>query len=250
MSEGTLEAQLMDVMPGLRLLDRDVQLGGLTIERVGRAIDGRLVLFQFADEVDANVVAGVLDLCHAAEEHGDLLARHMGTPAEASLPLVVLVASSLDERAFKRLAAVDPARMRVLEVKEIRSSRATSTFLVARGEERPGFEAPALDERLAALEGATRRRVELFVSRLSRIDRELEVRTTEEGIDWRMSAGELCRMRIEGDQAFVSLPGREARELAEDEDVELLLDSVVSGWLELAELEMPPGMPAGMPRVV
>ena len=99
-----LVAQLQEALPGFTALDRDLVLGDVTVELVGRTGDNRLVLVRRVESVDAEAMTGLLDLLSTARAQAALLARHVGAGVEASAPQVVLVTEEMDERAARRLA--------------------------------------------------------------------------------------------------------------------------------------------------
>lgn len=229
-----LVAQLRDALPGFTPLDRDVDLGEVRIELVGRSDDGRLVLVRRVERVDEVVVGELLDLLAAARTHAGLLARHLGTGTEEDGPSVVLVAEEVDDRSARRLAALDQA-VQVLEVRRVTSERATSTFLVARGEspEAPG--PAAVGERLTDLAPDDRRRVELLVDRLRRVDDELTLASTEEGFEWRWRGRPIAVLVLDAGVARMTVEGQEPRAIESDDAVESLVDQSIARWMRVME---------------
>jgi hypothetical protein len=230
-----LEGQLGEAIPGFAVLDRDLRVGDVHADLAGRAGDGRLVLVREVQAVDAEVVTGVLDLLAAARSQGALLARHLGTGPDGPAPLVVIVAAQVDERSARRLAALDPEAVRLLEVREIASARAHSTYLVAHGGQAEPPSAAAVGERLTDLDPQTRRRVDLFVERLGRMDEELSLATIDGGLEWRWRGRPVCTVEVESGQARATVAGDDPRPLVDDEAVELLLDATLGRWIALTE---------------
>lgn len=236
-SEGIegLVAQLQEALPGFTVLDRDLVLGDVTVELVGRTGGSRLVLVRRVDHMDAEATAALLDLLSVAHTQAGLLARHVGLQSEGGLPQVVLVTGELDERTARRLAALDREALRVLEVREIASRRARSTFLVTQDGQGEAPTTRAIDERLADLDQVVRRRVELLSDRLARVDDELALSTTEEGLEWRWRGRSVCTVLADGADALVTIEGQEARGLEDDEALESVVDLAIARWLGVAE---------------
>jgi len=230
-----LVAQLQEALPGFTALDRDLVLGDVTVELVGRTGDNRLVLVRRVESVDAEAMTGLLDLLSTARAQAALLARHVGAGVEASAPQVVLVTEEMDERAARRLAALDTDAVRVLEVREIASRRARSTFLVTHNEQADGPSTQAVDERLADLDHAVRRRVAVLVERLSRVDDELTLATTDDGLEWRWRGRPVCAILADGPAARATVAGQETRTLEDDEVLETVVDLAIARWLGAAE---------------
>jgi len=231
----SLVNQLQEALPGFVGLDRDLLLNDVRVELVGRAGDGRLVLVHRVSKVDAAVLIDLLDLLSAVRTQAPLLARHVGTEVEAVVPLIVLVAEEVDERSTRRLAALDADSVHVLEVREIASERAHSTFLVAHGDGADGPATHGVAEQLAELDRTVRRRVEILAERLGRVDEEMALSAIDDRLEWRWRNHAICTVLIEDTEAHASVPGLEGHLLADDETLEVVVDEAIARWMAVTE---------------
>jgi hypothetical protein len=234
-SEASLEAQLAEALPGFEALDRDLVLGDVRADLVGCFGDGRLALVHRVDQTGGEVVTAALDLLAAAREHTPFLARHLGARVEAPAPLVVIVAAQVDERSARRLSALGPDTVRLLELRAITSARASSTFLVPHGTEARPAGGAVLGERLADLAEPARARVEVLLERLRRIDEELGAATTDAGLEWRWRGRLVCALQVVEGEAQALVTGGEPRGLGSDDALETFVDGALARWSALVE---------------
>lgn len=231
-----LVAQLQEALAGFSALDRNLVLGEVSVELVGRLDDGRLVLVRSVSSVDATAIVELMDLLGAARSQAALLARHVGASGEGMPPLIVLVAEEVDELAARRLATLDAEAIRILEVHKIVSERAQSTFLVPRTEMvAVASSSQTMEARLAGLDRTMRRRVELLVERLERVDEELILVTTTDGLEWRWRGRLVVSLALEGSTAYAAVVGHEEQDLDSDELLESLVDRSIDRWLSVTE---------------
>ena len=231
----TLVVQLQEALPGFVGIDRDLILNDVRVELVGRAGDDRLVLVHRVSKVDTGVVIDLLDLLSAVRTQAPLLARHVGADVEAAPPLIVLVAEEVDERSARRIAALDADSVHVLEVREIASERAHSTFLVAHGDTAEGPTALGVTDQLADLDRTVRRRVEVLAERLGRVDEEMVVNAIDDRLEWRWLSHAICTVVIEGADAHATVPGLEEHTLDDDETLEAVVDEAIARWMAVTE---------------
>lgn len=249
-----LVTHLQETLAGFSALDRNLVLGDVSVELVGSLDDGRLVLVRSVSSVDATVIVELMDLLGAARSQATLLARHVGATGEGMTPLIVLVAEEVDEPAARRLATLDAEAIRILEVHKIVSERAQSTFLVSRTESTDvASSSQTMEVRLGGLDRTMRRRVELLVERLERVDEELNLVTTADGLEWRWRGRLVISLALEGSTAYAAVVGHEEQGLDSDELLESLVDRSIERWLavteeteDLGEVEVRPPAPRSL----
>lgn len=231
------EAQLAEALPGFEALDTDLVLGDVRADLVGRLGDGRLALVCRVACADADAVGAALDLLAAAREHTPFLARHLGARVEAPSPLVVVVAARIDERAGRQLVALGPETVRLLELRAITSTSAETSFLAPYGSEaRPGGPV-VFGDRLADLGELTRARIEVLIERLRRVDEELNLGSTDEGLEWRWRGRLVCALQVNEGEAHALVTGEEPRGLTSDDALESFVDAALGRWAALSTLE-------------
>ncbi len=241
-----LEVVLGKALPGLSILDRKLELDGpLNADLVAIDGAGRLVLVLLPgpseprDEVaDERTVLGVLDALVWARRHRDLLARHLdGSQLNEDLePRVVVVAERFSERVAARLSTLDPDDVLLLEVRSLRTEAGASTYLVdptpnvvAAGHVAPSTFLESLDEDLRA-------QAELLLKRLGRMDTDVHVRCTGEGLQWVFREHPLCALTEVGGHLEGSLPDAcDPLPLRASGSLEAFIDLAMARFVELSE---------------
>lgn len=235
-----LADELRQVVPGLEVLDRRLDLGGGThAEVVGVESSGRLVLALWSapggdgDRGEDRALLDVLDALAWARDNCDLLALHLHrAELSAADPLVVVVGDSFSERYLGRLASIDPGAARVFERRAIESARGRSTYLVPVNGGAP-LVADAdtfldrLDESLLPL-------AELLRERLAHVDDQVVCSADEESLRWSLGGTELCEI-VDGDGRLVGrVPeGGPSIELSNDAEQERFLESALRRYVDL-----------------
>jgi len=198
-----LERGLAESVPGLEVLDRELQFGEKSCaDLAGIDGSGRLVFVMLVDgDGDASALA-VLDALAYARENGALLARHwksarLRTELEAQ---VVLVADHFSTRLSQRLASLG-SLIKFLEVHELSSKSGTSSYLVPlrtlSAGAAPGVLVP--EAYVASLPEDLRDPASLMLHRVSRIDVDLDCTANANGLQWRFQGEVLCSLSQGGE---------------------------------------------------
>jgi hypothetical protein len=235
------EAALCEVVPGLDVVDRGLELGGKVVEVVGVDDAGRLVLARLAEEDPDAAVLAALDVLRAAQAELGPLARHLGHAAVDSglAPRLVLVAERIAPEVRGRLGLLGEERLLLCEVRELKSARGAATYLVPLAPDPAPARAPAgagAERFLAALEDGQRATAGLLVRRLRRVDGEVQCAPAASGLEWRFRGATLCRLRRAAGGLEASVPpGGAPLELVGPEQVDLLLDAALRRYVALLE---------------
>ncbi len=186
------------------------------------------------EEVGDEAFAALVDLVAAARSHATLLSRHVGSGADSIPPRIVLIVETLDERTSSRLEALIPDTVSVLEVRKIESEKAQSSFLVGR-EELVSDESPDIARRgVEDLDPGAQRRIQTLVDRLDRVDAELVMETTDDGLEWHWRDHAICVLSVEGSRPRLCVPDIEARLLEDDEALETSLEGAIARWMTVS----------------
>lgn len=241
-----LEANLASQIPGLRLLDRHLELEPKRgargrVDFAGTDGEGHLVLVVMVeDESDAAALAA-LDLAVLARRHGPLLARHMGLDATAaSAPRLILISEKYDDLLLARLSAFGDL-FELFAIETLRSERGSRTYLVppptASRAHRTAPQAITREELLASLTERQRVPAELLITRLERMDSEVHAIYGIEGVRWTFQNQEFLGVSIDGDRlvGFV-VPGGEDRVLESVDAVEELVELAFGAYIRLLGL--------------
>jgi len=235
-----LEAALSDALPGVQIVDRDLQLGSAQVDWVGVDADGGLVLFSSPVEGDDELVLRTLDVLAEARENRSILLRHLArTGLRAGAPVrVVVIAGGFPSRAVARLAPLSGREVVLLVAQRLCSALGETTHLVpALAPADPAPELHGGPERfLESLPGALGELGALALRRIDRVDRALDRAASADEVHWRYRGRRLCSLvrasgRLEGRLA----PAGPARPLGPDGEVDAFLDEVLQRVLELAE---------------
>jgi len=233
-----LESGLVEAVPGLEVLDRELQLGeGSCADLAGIDGSGRLVLIMLVEgEGDATALA-VLDALAYARENGALLARHwksarLRTELDAQ---VVLVADHFSTRLSQRLTSLGGTLVKFLEVHELSSKTGTASYLVPlrtlSSGAAPGVLIP--EAYVASLPEYLRDPASLMLRRVGRIDEDLDCTATANGLQWRFQGEVLCSLsqggeRLEGFLAESST----AFNLVGDGQLDAFVERVLECYIE------------------
>ncbi|MEZ6019614.1 MAG: hypothetical protein R3F17_05775 [Planctomycetota bacterium] len=231
-------------------------LGELTVDYVAVDAKGRLNLVVWLgtdrDALPAEPVDLALELLHRAQEQSPFILRHleaMGVRCHGDLRLV-LISDHFLESTVRKLAVLGPARLRLIEVHEVRSSSGASHHLVHRF--------PLQEEQLVGPEEfldrlpAAPREVAAFVlERLRFIDDRVDLLAcNSEALEWTFDNQPLCAIEAAPGalQARVGMGERLA--LDGMPAAEGFLDQVLQRYFDLRLAEPDEGEPAGPPALV
>ena len=270
---GALEDGLAGAIPGLRILDRELEFAMPTesgrgrIDLAGVDGEGRVVLVALLEDGSGDAAAlAALDLLALAHAHGPLLARHLEVAETTGLAggaRCVLVAEDFGPLLLSRLA---PFRDRIdlLRLCTLRSARGTRTYLVTVEDEGRAVVPPlparcSREDFLEPLAPEPRRLVELLLERMQRMDSEFDLRFTHESADWAFHGRDFLTLEL-GDEGLIGrvLPGGSAQTLDGERAVERLVEQAFGTYVRLlglfdeAETAYEPGGggPAGDPGSV
>lgn len=240
-----LEAGLREALPGIVIVDRDLALGArVDADLVALDGDGRLVLVLLLAGWEPlpgtdRVVLATLDALAWARAQRELVARHLGDDRLRSEldPRVVLVAESFAPEVLERLACLGPGAVRLLEVRALRSAGSCSTFLCPVGEVAAGASDDPADF-LDGLDEDPRALANLLVSRLERVDEEVECAPDDRGLRFSFHGTPLCHLSAVGGHLRGHLPGGEApMPFRKEGDLDGFVDAALARYVELVELD-------------
>ena len=242
-----LETNLAAQIPGLRLLDRQIELDikrGVAgrVDFAGVDGDGRMVMVLLVDLDGDTAALGAIDLYVVAQRHSALLARHMDLdPESACPPRLILVAEAFDDLFLARLQALGNP-FELLSIETLRSERGARSYLVPHfgvsGTGNRPSEAVSQEAFLAGMSERQRVPAELLVSRLARMDSEVKVRFEQNNARWTFQGHEFLGLRIVGEElvGFV-LPVGDDHMLDSVEGVESLVESAFGAYVRLIGIE-------------
>jgi len=220
---------LEEVLPGLEVLDRELVFeGGARADLALIDPAGRLHLVLLAAEEPRLATLEVLDALAVLRRDFELLARHLGsrrlTPARA--PRLFVIATGADATLVERLSSLGSAGVEVFGLRAVKSAAGERSYLVRLGPAaqdagtQGGVEAflEALPARLAPLGRE-------FVTRMERLDEELDVVGDSSALVWRLQGEVLCRLEQAGERLTASVaPEHASFSLALPGDLERVLE--------------------------
>lgn len=257
-----LEAILLEALPALEVVDRDLMLGAaLSAQLVCVDGRGRLVLGLLAENGSESTVLECLDALAYARAHLELLKRHLGaSQLRTDLePHLVLVSESFPPRVIERLGPILGHSLHMFEVRVVRSRAAAASYLVPVAPARVhGAAAVAGDSRtfIDALPESERSVAALVVQRIARIDDEIELALAGDELEWRYGGVVLCSLSrgeagLEG--SVLSVPTTVLSETGVDDFVEAALGRYVEllggtddEGEELEQVELVPPEPGAL----
>ena len=242
---------LEEVVPGFRILDRDLVLDdGARADLAGADLGGRLILVLLADENPDRAALEVLDTCSFLRRHVATVARHLPEGAiDVELePRTVVIDPQSSARLLHRLAPLLDAGVDLLGLQSVSSASGDRSYLVPLvppSATSRGIQAHAESVFLEALSPAL---VELgteAVDRLSRLDRELVAVGSPDAISWRLGSEVLVRLERIGGRLQASLgPRHEPRVLGTISDLDPILEGTLARIVPTLELDETP-LPGG-----
>ena len=235
----SLEESLIESLPGLVVLDRDLDYGGqVGIDLVAADQAGALTLVLLVDGEGEEPVLAALDVLAFARREQLLLERHLG---QASFrgdlpPRVILVADRFDQLLRERIAPLGDVRVELFELRELKSAAATRSYLVPRGD---GAIEGAGDQSLAAfldsLSEERRPLAALALRRIGRIDTELTVRSSEDAVSWFLGEELLCTLERGPEGLSAQTAAGQPGPLGDEGDLDRFLEQVLGGYVASLE---------------
>lgn len=239
-----LETSLAAQIPGLRLLDRQLEMEvkrGVSgrVDFAGVDAEGRLVLVLLLDSDSDAAALAALDLFVMAKRHAALLARHLDIEL-GERPRLILVAETYDVLLMARLEALGHP-FELLSIETLRSERGARSYLVPQfGSKGASVEPDSItrQEFVAALTERQRVPAELLIDRLHRMDSEVKVRYLADGVRWTFQGHEFLGLKLSGEDlvGFV-LPSGEDQLIDSVERVETLVEAAFGAYVRLIGME-------------
>ena len=238
MPDEAIEA-LLEAHPDLELVDRELDVGE------GRMIDlacvdgsGRLWLVSWVTGADEHVIVTALDSMVWFDASHAVLAQHFECPRlrpDAGLQ-VALLAEGFPGRLRARLRGLNPAAVRLFELKRLSSARGARAYVVP-VESGPSPTAQpepvSVDSFLEGLDEDAREMAVRLMRRIERIDDRLHCTAAVHGMTWHLPDGPLCELSAgNGRLAARVLPSGSPRPLAGLEDLETSVDEVLGVYVD------------------
>ncbi|MEO6710900.1 MAG: hypothetical protein ABI054_03250 [Planctomycetota bacterium] len=233
-------AALQDAFADVEWVDSELDLGeGRSVDWVGIDPSGRVVLAMFCEGTGEVGLVSALDALVFFERNRPVLAQHLRSPRvrTALEPIVALIAQSFSEQLLGRLCVLGASNLRILELRQLSSSRGERAYLVplAPSIVRNAPEAPHGPEAfLSALPVGRRTVGELLIKRISRIDTQLVLSSGERSLFWRLGEDLLCSIAlIEGVVEGQIPPLEGPRLIADAAEVEVFVDRVLERYVAI-----------------
>ena len=240
-----LRTGLEEVLPGMRLLDRDLEFEeGARADLAGVDATGRLVLVLVAEEDLDRTALLVLDTHSFASRQTAAIVRHIGADGvDAQLPPRTLVIDAQSsERLLLRLSPLFEAGVELYGLQSIRSAAGDRSYLVPRGVRTAASVASGVDPLhpfLDALPAALSELGREVVAQISRLDRELTVAGTPSAVAWSLLDEVLVRLECTGHELVGRVgPHFEGRGIAKPSDLEPLLEGALARLARLPDLDV------------
>ena len=233
-SRDGLGVELLAVLPGVRVLDSDLELGdGARAAYVGVDAEERLVLVLHARDPGGESPALLcLDALAFVRENAAALPQHLARP-ELRLdlePRIVLVVSRLNPRLARRLGALLES-VEVCELRTLRSAGGAARYLVPvelSSARRLSAGGPDPQSLAASLPEGERALLQRVLERMERVDDELVVLSGADSVSWRFGDTCLARLELSPQGLHACAPPQSAGRAIEGEaDVEAFLEDVL-----------------------
>lgn len=237
--DAALERSLAEVVPGFALLDTELEFAkGRWIHLLGVDAAGALVLGLSVSGDRADVLFDVLDVLNFEQRFGSALRRHLddGRLVNGRPPRLVLIAEDYSDEVLERLAPLREAGVEPYELRALKSKRRRTMFLVrADGEAPADMQGEGFAELVAKQDASAQGLARRLAARLRRLDPDLTPGTRGQTALWTVGGLPLVQLDLEGDLPQVRLGTESARPLADEEQLEILLDEVVGVYGKLCE---------------
>lgn len=235
---------LGEVYPDLEIVDRELELRrGLLAEVVAVDGNGVLILVLVHGGDDDRAVLSVLDALAFADRHRDLMVGHLriGRLDPDAAAQAILVGRGFSSGVVERLGCLEPGRVRLVEVRSIKSARGERSYMIPReGGASTGRRVHTSGHDvlpfLTALGSRLRPVAHLLLRRIERLDDQLVCEASDQRIHWMLEGSDLVILeRTEGGME-ARVGGSDARRPVRDTlTVECLLDDVLNAYVGLLE---------------
>jgi hypothetical protein len=240
-----IENGLVEALPALEIVDRDLDLGSKRfVDLVGIDASRRLAFLLLTDGEGEECFLSAVDALLFGHENAALLGQHWGLDDVRTDvdPQIVLIADSFRPPALERLALLDGVDLRLFEVRELKSAEREHVYLVPHALAPASEAAPSLmgvGDFLDGLPDELRPRAEKLLRYIGRIDDRLQTSVSSDGVHWRYGNRVLCSVMALRGELEGSLPGtaRPSTAIVGDEAVDTFLELVLGRHLELLHQE-------------
>jgi len=203
---------LDELVPGLELIDRDLELeGGLRADLAAADPAGRLWLVRVAGDDPDQAALEALDLCARLARELELLVRHLGPERlrPGRPPRLVIVSPTCDERLAARLAPLAASGVEVIGLRSVKSAAGERAYLVRlEPNGRPVASEVGVSAFLRALPARHEALMHELIERMQRLDEELSVSADASAIVWRLGGEVLARVERSADGLAASVAPR------------------------------------------
>ena len=203
---------LDELVPGLELIDRDLELeDGLRADLAAADPAGRLWLVRVAGEDTDRAALEALDLCARLARELELLVRHLGPERlrPGRPPRLVIVSPSCDARLAARLAPLAACGVEVIGLRTVKSANGERAYLVRlEASGRPVASEVGVSAFLRALPARHEALVNELLERMQRLDEELSASADASAIVWRLGGEVLARVEHSGERLQASVAPR------------------------------------------
>jgi len=246
---------LDELVPGLELIDRDLELeGGLRADLAAADPAGRLWLVRVAGEDADQAALEALDLCARLGRELELLVRHLGPERlrAGRPPRLVIVSPSCDERLAARLAPLAASGVEVIGLRSVKSANGERAYLVRlEASGRPVASEVGVAAFLRALPARHETLVHELIERMQRLDEELSASADAGAIVWRLGGEVLARVERTGEELQASVaPHHEPLLLADEATLERFVERALARLVRVLGLGRAGEAPEPGPRVM
>jgi hypothetical protein len=249
-----LERTLAEALPGFEVLDRELELpSSERADFVGVDGHGRLTLVLDAGGEGEEPVLRALDALAFARRNSEALARHLesargdATRIRPELaPRVVLVAEGFSRKLIERLQPLVGHGVDLYELRTLRSKSRVSNWLtpaqVTEGHAAAGTTSE--EAFLANLETAAREWARALLSKVRRLDPDVEALPARKAVTWRHGGHALGRLEFADGRLYAAASPRfESRPIESAGDVERFLEQLLGRYVEVLAAGHPSARP-------
>jgi len=246
---------LDELVPGLELIDRDLELeGGVRADLAAADPAGRLWLVRVAVEDVDQAALEALDLCARLTGELELLVRHLGPERlrPGRPPRLVIVSPNCDARLAARLAPLAACGVEVIGLRSVKSANGERAYLVRlEASGRPVASEVGVSAFLAALPARHEALVNVLIERMQRLDEELSASADASAIVWRLGGEVLARVERSGERLQASVaPRHEPSALDGEPALERFVEQALGRLVRVLGLTRAPEAVEPGPRAV
>jgi len=242
-----LETGLSEVVPGLVVLDRDLELAEDQLANlVGVDAHGHLTLVLVVEGDKEAAVIEILDALKFGRQNAGLLRRHLEcrelNPDRA--PRVVAVAERFDDAIIGRLVPLVGRELHLFEIRTLRSARGDRAYLTRvageEGELEVGSDSPEFF--LASLPTDFVEVASTVIRRLERVDDEIDRAASKTQVLWRRDGELVARLGwSDGELSGFVTPDPDPMRLRASADVDPFVERVLERyWGDLSPRDEAP----------